>query len=390
MQFKLIYRPRNVSVSSKTEIQIECYYDRKYKYIGTGVYIEPIYWDKDKSLVTTKHPQSSTVNNIIKTKLRDLETSAYKMEDAGNVFDFNALKSLTSGKGNQSFCDFITQELKKEPKLELKTIQKYTSNIETIRKVLKDISTDKLTDVHILKLDAYYRANYAQSTVARLHVYIQKYVKLAIKMRILKNNPYDLLKLDMNRGEAKSVMCTTAELKALENLQKLPLSHAIIRDRFLYSCYTGLRISDNLALLKSQLTDTPEGYVVNLHTIKGYGKDLIHPLGLMFDGRPDVIARRWINAHDEKTLFPKMSTTYISEVLKVLAELAGIDKHLTFHVARHTCASLLADVSQNPYLIQNILGHSDIKTSMGYIHSSPESTKIQLRLLEDNWIKKAR
>lgn len=319
-----------------------------------------------------------------------METIAYKTEDAGDVFDFNALKSLSNGKDKQSFCDFITQELKKEPKLELKTIQKYTSNIETIKKVLSDLPTDKLTDLHILKLDTYYRANYAQSTVARLHVYIQKYVKLAIKMRILKNNPYDLLKLDMNRGEAKTVMCTTAELNALEALNKLPTTHEIVRDRFLYSCYTGLRISDNLALLKNQLTDTPDGYVVQLHTIKGYGKDLIHPLKLMFDGKPDIIARRWIGKHDEKTLFPKMSTTYISEVLKVLAELAGIDKYLTFHVARHTCASLLADVSQNPYLIQNILGHTDIKTSMGYIHSSPESTKIQLRLLNDNWTKKAR
>jgi len=73
----------------------------------------------------------------------------------------------------------------------------------------------------------------------------------------------------------------------------------------------------------------------------------------------------------------------------MLAEMAGIDKHLTFHVARHTCASLLADISSNPFLIMEILGHADIQTSMGYIHASPESTKKQFRILKD-WKEKAR
>jgi integrase len=202
-------------------------------------------------------------------------------------------------------------------------------------------------------------------------------------------NPYDRVKLQKFKPEPKNVMHTIAELDALEKLTDLPYNIAMIRDRYLYSCYTGLRISDNLALLKTDLTDTPDGYVVNLHTIKGYGHDLIHPIGLMFDGRPDTIARRWITAHTEATLFPTISRAYISTVLLVLADMAKIKKHLTFHVARHTCASLLADISQNPYLIMNVLGHADIKTSMTYIHASPEGTKKQFRILQD-WKEKAR
>ncbi|MEI6755181.1 MAG: tyrosine-type recombinase/integrase [Paludibacter sp.] len=164
----------------------------------------------------------------------------------------------------------------------------------------------------------------------------------------------------------------------------------MIRDRYLYSCYTGLRISDNQALKKYALTDTNEGYIVDLTTIK-YKRDLIHPLGLMFVDKPETIARRWINTHDEPTVFPKVSDEYIRTTLNVLAALAKppIDKHLTFHEARHTCASLLADISQNPYLIMDILGHKDIKTSMTYIHSSPENIKKQFRNLTD-WKSRAR
>jgi len=389
MQFNLIIKPKENEPNAKIEIQISCYYNRRYRYVGTGVFIEPKFWDNEKCLVITKHPQSATVNNIIKTKLRELETLAYKFEDAGGVFDFNSLKNQTGGKDKQTFCNFIADCLKNEPELELKSIVKYRYNIEIIRSVLGDITTDKLTEKHIEQLDAAYHKTYADSTVARLHIFTQKYIKQAIKLRILKNNPYDLVKLQKFKAEPKATMHTMAELDALEALKDLPFSMAMIRDRYLYSCYTGLRISDNLALLKTDLTDTAEGYIVGLHTIKGYGHDLMHPLGLMFDGRPDVIARRWINAHDEKTLFPAVSRTYISTVLLLLAGLAKIDKHLTFHVARHTCASLLADISQNPYLIMNILGHSDIKTSMTYIHASPENTKKQFRILSD-WKEKAR
>jgi site-specific recombinase XerD len=357
MQFKIIYNPKNVSISHKTEVQIECYYNRKYKYIGTGVYIEPNYWDKDKRAITAKHPQSSTVNNIIKTKLRELETLSYKTEDAGGVFDFNALKNLTGGKDKQTFCNFIAECLKDEPELELNSIVKYKYNIEIIRGVLSEITIDKLTADHIQKLDVAYREKYADSTVARLHIFTEKYIKKAVIKKLLRENPYDKYKLPKFKAEPKKTMHTMAELDALAALD-LTHSVAMIRDRYLFSCYTGLRISDNLALLKTNIADSADGYVVSIRTIKGIGHDLILPIGLMFDGRADAIARRWMTAHDEKTLFPAVSRTYISTVLTILAEMAKIDKHLTFHVARHTCASLLADISSNPFLIMEILGHA--------------------------------
>lgn len=389
MQFRLVCKERS-GKNRKAEIQIECYFQRRYRYIGTGVYIEPKYWDADKSLVIAKHPQSTTINIIIRNRINEIERTAYRYEETGKTFDFNALKNITTGKDKQSFCDFISSQLKNEPELELKSFVKYRYNIEIIREILGDITTEKITEKHIELLDQKFHARYADSTVARLHIFVQKYIKQAIKQRIIHANPYDLVRMQKFRAEPKNVFHTIAELEALEALPlKFPETICLIRDRYLYSCYTGLRISDNLELKKSALTDTPEGYIVNLRTIKGYGHDLIHPLGLMFDGKPDAIARRWINAHDGDTLFPPVSREYIRTVLTMLAEMAGIKKHLTFHVARHTCACLLADISQNPYLIMNILGHADIKTSMTYIHRSPEGIKKQFRLMTD-WKEKAR
>jgi integrase len=54
-------------------------------------------------------------------------------------------------------------------------------------------------------------------------------------------------------------------------------------------------------------------------------------------------------------------------------------------MARHTCGTMLADISANPYLIMDIMGHADIKTSMIYIHRSSERVKKQLQSLQWKW-----
>ena len=80
MQFKLTIKPTE-KTTGKTEVLIECYHDRRYRYTGTGIYTEIQYWDDAKSLVTPKHPQAATVNNLLKTKLHELEQRAYKYEE---------------------------------------------------------------------------------------------------------------------------------------------------------------------------------------------------------------------------------------------------------------------------------------------------------------------
>ena len=396
MEFDLVhnYNKSKHTSDTKFEVKIRCYYSRKYRYIDTGIYIKSKYWDNG---LLKSHPQYKSISVSLQNKLSEIRNVAYDYERNGAVFDFNVLISVCEHKDTKLFYSYILEELKKEKELDLKTFQKYKNNIEHIKRALPNVAVSRITKEHIELLDDYFRSElkdkddsvikpaFAQSTVARLHVFIQKYVKIAIKSHILNENPYDHVKLDKSRGEPKNVYLTSAEIERIENIKYLTLAQEAVRDRFLYSCYTGLRISDNLALLKSSLIDTEGGYIVNLHTIKGYGHDLIHPLKLMFDGKPEKIARRWMNEHTGDTLFPKMSTTYISEVLKIIANMSKIDKHLTFHVARHTCASLLADISQNPYLIKNILGHEHIKSSMFYIHASPESIKKQLRLLDNKW-----
>lgn len=153
--------------------------------------------------------------------------------------------------------------------------------------------------------------------------------------------------MDKSRGKPKDILLAFKEIKKIEDLINLTALHVLVRDRFLYSCYTGLRISDNIALRKDVITDGKDGLIVRIHDIKGEEHTLIHPLRLLFDGKPEIVARKWIS--------------------------------------RHTCATMLAEITQNPFLMLQIMGWYDVRIAMNYIHNSEKSTKRQLQVLEGKW-----
>jgi integrase len=217
---------------------------------------------------------------------------------------------------------------------------------------------------------------------------IKKFIKLAERRGFLdmKKNPYLNYKVDMGKSERTNL--EPAELQALENLDRtlMPINLSEILDRFLYSCWTGIRIGDSLLLSKDKIRETPDGLVIEFTTEKGKGVRLVHHLRHLFDGKPKKIVQKYFDLYPNiSTIFPKISEQEINRSLKTLVYMAGIRKNLTFHMARHTCGTALADLTANPYLIMDILGHSDIKTSMIYIHRSAERIRRQLQAVKWNW-----
>jgi site-specific recombinase XerD len=229
---------------------------------------------------------------------------------------------------------------------------------------------------------------YEQTTIGKLHVVMKKFVKLAERKGYLdmKKKPYQSYKVDM--GQSERVYLEPSELQAVENLDRtiMPKNLVEILDRFLYSCWTGIRIGDSLSLSKDKVKKTVDGLVVEFITEKGKGVRIVHHLRHLFDGKPEKIMQKYLDLYPNiNTIFPKISEQEINRSLKTLTYMAGIKKNLTFHMARHTCGTALADLTANPYLIMNILGHNSIKTSMIYIHRSAERIKRQLQVVTWNW-----
>lgn len=385
MEFDFYYNKRERGrVDQKHEVKIQCYYNRKYKLLPTGVFLVPAEWDQKTNFIIKKHDSFSSISKILNDKITDIRNKCYHHEATGGIFDFKILNDSFGKIQTITFADFIQSEMKSEI-LDMKSFSRYSLYLEFLKNTLPDTGLTTLSSQDINRYDRELRRKYTTGSVTRNHIWLKKYIKRAIRKGYIQRSPYDQTDIALIKPESTGVPLTDQNIKELEELTDLTPSQMLVRDRFLYSCYTGLRKSDNLALKKSCIQNTDDGLIVKLHTIKGYGHNLIHPVRLMFDGKPEKIILKWITAHDGDTVFPRQSLSNIDEQLEIIIRKTGIQSKVTFHTSRHTCATNLAEITQNPFLLMNLMGWADMKTAMRYIHASPETTKKQLRVYTGKW-----
>lgn len=130
----------------------------------------------------------------------------------------------------------------------------------------------------------------------------------------------------------------------------------VLKNAFLFSCFTGLRFSDVTKLTWNNV----DGSVLRYKQQKTNEK--------VVTGIPDV-AKRFLPefAGDKNALLFNIHYTYqISRDLQQWMESAGIKKRIRFHSSRHTCAVLLLDSGANMYLTSQMLGHASMRTTERY------------------------
>lgn len=157
-----------------------------------------------------------------------------------------------------------------------------------------------------------------------------------------------------------------------------------IRDLFLISCFTGLRFGDVATLAPKHILQADRGLQIKKQSVK-VDKVIELPLHGLFKvkgakSRPEQLVQRYLDMHHEQygkkrafekePFFQKLTNQYVNRELKTIAERANIKKNVTCHVGRHTFATHLASKKVSPQILMELLQHSDIKTTMKYVHLS--------------------
>jgi site-specific recombinase XerD len=89
-----------------------------------------------------------------------------------------------------------------------------------------------------------------------------------------------------------------------------------------------------------------------------------------------------IRGKDTDLVFTLQDNQKVNAKLSAFAGAAGIDKKVTFHVSRHTCATLLLSLGVGIETVSKILGHSDIKTTQIYAKVLGKSVEAGVRKLD--------
>lgn len=267
---------------------------------------------------------------------------------------------------SNSFLDFMREEIP-TPDLKVTTQKNHLSTWKVLCKFRKEILYEDLDYSFLRDFETFMLKNgYRCNTVGKHMRHLKRYINLAIKKGLIDIRDYPFRNYKIKSESSHRVFLTPEELQQLEEIKFLKGKQQKVLDMFLFSCYTGLRFSDIVRLDKSNFLW--EKHILWLvyssrktHTLTRM------PLNLLFGGRTMAIYLRY-SKNQKDTLFdvPPGSNSNVNKILKGLSHSAAIFKPLSFHVARHTFATILLYEGLNITTIQRLLGHRSIKTTEIY------------------------
>lgn len=367
--------------------------------IGLNIYVKPSDFDRKRQICKGKnYDYENTVIDTYKSTAFEL----FKMARANNrKLTKERFEYLITNKAlSKDFISYFKEKARQEiidKKLSDSTRKKY----KTVLNLLCEFSTriefgeingkwlkswDKFLKKQIVKKGKNKGKPYAHNTIVAIHSKVKKFIKLAIsdlELNII--NPYDTHQLKWLQGER--VFLTPAELSKFVQLYdlrselELPEYLKETLRMFLFMCGSGLRISDSGRLTGLHIVEDS----IKIRTQKNYKFRLASTFPLSEFSKKYLPAD--LDHHNgEGKLFNYKVSQSLNKNLKVIAKYLNIKKDITSHVARHTFATSFIIAGGNLAVLKELLGHSDIKTTMIYVHITKEVERKELKLL-DNFLK---
>ena len=215
-------------------------------------------------------------------------------------------------------------------------------------------------------------------TDATIHAYF-KFVTAVLNKASSKGliavNPVAALEM-RERPQGRSPERTFLSLEEVSRLIDTPCpAYPILKNMFLFACFTGLRSSDVKALTWKKVDDNMIGT-----TMQKTQKAVYIPISNN--------ARRWLPERGSAGPEDKVFTGYptINTVCRTIdkwAKDAGIDKHVTFHIARHTFATLSLEYGADLYTVSKLLGHQRVTTTQIYAKIVDKKKEEAVNLIPD-------
>uniref|UniRef100_UPI0032180AF1 site-specific integrase n=1 Tax=uncultured Draconibacterium sp. TaxID=1573823 RepID=UPI0032180AF1 len=258
------------------------------------------------------------------------------------------------------------------------TLKNYHTTARYLTKFLKkkykrdDIYLSELNYKFITDFEYYLRKNkptnhqrpMRNNAVMKHLERLRKMVNMAVRMEWLDKNPFAAYKLRFTKVERDFL--SEEELAAIEKKDYKIERLQQVKDMFIFSCYTGLAYIDASKLSPNNIKKGLDG----MNWIFTKREKTSSPVRIPVLRTAQKIIEKYQKhpkAVSNGTVFPVISNQKLNSYLKEIADLCGISKNLTFHVARHTFATTVTLTNGVPIeSVSKMLGHADLKTTQIY------------------------
>ena len=350
-------------------------------------FISPNAWDTNIGKATGTSDEAIILNNYLDGLKNKIQRQFNILESLDKPITLDSLREKLNGNTEKKYTllyvyEYHNSEMKKRVGFDVAigTYTRYKVSINRIRNYIKyqygknDLLLDDLNHAFITKYEVYLKTIHkcSTNTTVKYLVHLKKIINLSIANEWLLRDPF--MKHHCSYKPTERGFLTPEELLLLENKEiKLPRLEKV-REIFVFCCYTGFAQADVEALSPADITTGIDGekwIIINRKKTDGRS-----PIPLLPQAT-DII-NKYKNdpeAQAKGRLLPVNSNQRMNGYLKEIADITGITKNLTMHLARHTFATTITLSNEVPIeTVSKMLGHNSIKTTQ--IYSKVVDTKI--------------
>lgn len=338
-------------------------------------------WHKGKGMAKGSNPEIGRLNSYLE-QIRSQLTSHYQdLVVSKKTITPTAIKDLffgidESGETLNGLVEYHNNQM--DENLKWGTLKNYKTTQKYIEKFLKkkykrnDIYLSELNYKFITDFEYFLRKHkpvdhhkpMGNNTVMKHIERLRKMTNLAVRLEWIEKDPFSKFRLHFKKVERDFL--SEDELAAIEVKEFRIERLQQIKDLFIFSCYTGLAYIDVMQLSPINITKGINGmnwiYTQREKTSSPVRIPILHQAQELIDKYKDHP-----KSLHKGTIFPVISNQKLNSYLKEIADLCGITKNLTFHVARHTFATTVTLTNGVPIeSVSKMLGHADLKTTQIY------------------------
>ena len=341
----------------------------KRKQFSTGLFVNPHYWENKLQKVISKEANHKYINaqiERIQIKLCNIilvfqiQDTPYTLENI--IWEYKGIKS-TKEEFIVSYYNKYLARIKKLVGTEIKraTYVKFVYTASHLQAFVNwnfkknDLPLEELNLQFLDDFDYYLKTekNHRQVTVNKEIQRLRTPIKRAISEGYLDRDPFILYKSKTVRKEV--VFLSTEELKTFEEALLPQKRLAVIKDLFVFCCYTGLGYNEMANLEKKNIQKGFDG----VYWIQMQREKTQRQISIPLLPKAQEMIDKYVN--ESNLLFPLLSNQKFNSYLKEIAILTKIEKRITHHTARRTFASTVLLYNDVPMeIVSELLGHSSI------------------------------
>ena len=379
--FNLLFfiKKNKIRTNGTAPIYLRITIDGKAAEIAAKRYIDPKKWDNKAHKAVGNSQEAKILNAYLKTLEQQVYDFHYLMLKEEDFVTAESLKSKLLGtdvttrmlipifqEHNDKVEALVGQDFAPGTLERYKTSLKHTQEFLNWKYKVSDIDITKIDHVFIMDYDFWLRSvrKCANNTAVKYIKNFKKIIRLCMANGWLSKDPFLGYKAKLKVVERPYL--TKDEIQAIYEKEFASDRLNQVRDFFIFSCFTGLAYVDVKQLSKSNINIGIDGdqwiFTRRQKTDTSTRVPLLplaRELVLKYENHPQCV--------NSDVLFPILSNQKMNSYLKEIASICGINKELTFHIARHTFATTVTLSNGVPIeSVSKMLGHTNIKTTQHY------------------------